>query len=111
MDFYDYNVIFDPSDVNYDLMDPKVLQENYNTTVNDVWQFVPAISRGDEPHFVICLIWTMPIEYQLASDLIYEVSCFLVFAYFKISNNYLMMILFINDSIFSLKSLQVIFLL
>ena len=82
MDFYEYNLIFNASGFD-DLMDPKVLQENYNTTENEVWQFVPAISRGDEPHFVICLIWTMPIEYQLASDLNYEVSCFLVFCLFQ----------------------------
>ena len=81
MYFYKYNVIFDDS-IYDDLMDPKVLQENYNTTGNDVWQFVPSISR-DEPHFVICLIWTMPIEYQLASGLTYEVSCFLVLYLFQ----------------------------
>ena len=84
MDFYEYNMIFNTS-IYDDLMDPKVLQENYNTTGNDVWQFVPSISRGDadEPQFVICLIWTMPIEYQLASDHFYEVSYFLVLCLFQ----------------------------
>ena len=83
MDFYEYNVIFNASGVYDDLMDPKVLQENYNTTRNDVWQFVPSIGRGDEPHFVICLIWTMPVEYLLTSDLMYEVSCFQVLCLFQ----------------------------
>ena len=59
-------------------MDKRVLQENYNTTSDEVWQFVPSISRDDPYDFVICLIWTMPIEYQLESGLTYEVSCFLV---------------------------------
>ena len=77
MDFYEYNVIFNAR-VYDDLMDPKVLQENYNTTRDDAWQFVPSISRDEPYNFVICLIWTMPIEYQLASGLTYEVSCFLV---------------------------------
>ena len=58
----------------YDLMDQKVLQESYNTTGNDLWQFV--LSRSSEgPYFVICLIWTMPQKYHLSSDLNYEVSC------------------------------------
>ena len=81
MDFYKRNVIFDDSILD-DLMDPKVLQEKYNTTIDDAWQFVPSISR-DEPNFVICLIWTMPIEHQLASGLNYEVSCFLVLCLFQ----------------------------
>ena len=81
MDFYKRNVIFDDSILD-DLMDPKVLQEKYNTTKDDAWQFVPSISR-DEPNFVICLIWTMPIEYQLASGLNYEVICFLVLFLFQ----------------------------
>ena len=81
MDFYKRNVIFDDSILD-DLMDPKVLQEKYNTSKDDAWQFVPSISR-DEPNFVICLIWTMPIEYQLASGLNYEVSCFLVLCLFQ----------------------------
>ena len=71
MDFYERNMILDDSILD-DLMDPKVLQEKYNTTKDDAWQFVPSISR-DEPNFVICLIWTMPKEYQLSSDLNYEV--------------------------------------
>ena len=54
-------------------MDQKVLQENYNTTGNDSWQFVPSRSYG-KPYFVICLIWTMPKIYHLSSDLNYEVS-------------------------------------
>ena len=58
-------------------MDQKVLQEHYNTTENDVWQFVPAVSNQGS-YFVICLIWTMPKEFQLSSDLNYEVSCCLV---------------------------------
>ena len=82
MDFHEYRVIFNASGVNDDLMDPKVLQEKYNTTKDYAWQFVPSISR-DEPNFVICLIWTMPIEYQLASGLTYEVSCFLVLYFFQ----------------------------
>ena len=58
-------------------MDEKVLQENYNTTGNDVWQFV--LSRSYKgPYFVICLIWTMPKTYHLSSDLNYEVGCCLV---------------------------------
>ena len=84
MDFYERNVIFDDSMLDYphDLMDPKVLQEKYNTTKDDAWQFVLSISR-DEPQLVICVIWTMPIEYQLASGLNYEVSCFLVLCLFQ----------------------------
>ena len=84
MDFYESNLIFDDSMLDYphDLMDPKVLQEKYNTTKDDAWQFVPSISR-DEPNFVICLIWTMPIEYKLDSGLNYEVSCFLVLCLFQ----------------------------
>ena len=54
-------------------MDEKVLQENYNTTRNNLWQFVLSRSYGG-PYFVICLIWTMPKEYQLSSDINYEVS-------------------------------------
>ena len=82
MDFYERNVIFDDSKYPLgDLMDPKVLRF-FNTTKDDAWQFVPSISR-DEPMFVICLIWTMPIEYQLASGLNYEVSCFLVLCLFQ----------------------------
>ena len=58
-------------------MDQKVLQENYNTTGNYLWQFV--LSRSYEgPYFVICLIWTMPKIYHLSSDLNYEVSYCLV---------------------------------
>ena len=83
MDFYERNVIFDDSKYPLgDLMDPKVLQEKYNTTKDDAWQFVLSISR-DEPQFVICVIWTMPIEYQLASGLNYEVSCFLILCLFQ----------------------------
>ncbi len=79
MNFYEHNVIFDDS-IGGSLMNPIVLQ-HLNTTKDDVWQFVPSISR-DVPNFVICLIWTMPTEYHLASDLNYEVSCFLVFSLF-----------------------------
>ena len=58
-------------------MDQNVLQENYNTTGNDLLQFV--LSKSYEgPYFVICLIWTMPKTYHLSSDLNYEVSCCLV---------------------------------
>ena len=70
----------------YDLMDPKVLQENYNTTENDVWQLVPAMSNQG-PYFVICLIWTMPKEYHLSSDLNYEVSYCLIVSHFNVSRN------------------------
>ena len=86
-----------------DLMDQKVLQENYNTTRDDAWQFVPSISR-DEPHkFVICLIWSMPIDYQLSSDLTYEVICCCPvsnkqFAYYNTSKN---LNFFINLHLFS----------
>ena len=91
-------------------MDPKVLQEIYNTTGNDVWQFVPSISR-DGPHFVICLIWTMPIEYKLASDLTYEVSCFLVLCLFQNFQEWFLWWFYkLHATIFSLKSFQVIFL-
>ena len=104
MDFYEYNVIFDDS-IPYDnLMDPKVLQENFNTTRDDAWQFVPSISRDEPFKVVICLIWSMPIDYQLSSDLTYEVSyCCLVanihFAYYNISKN--LIIFFINLHLFS----------
>ena len=84
MDFYECNVIFDDRMLGYphDLMDPKVLQEKYNTTKDDAWQFVLSISR-DEPQFVICVIWTMPTGYELASGLNYAVSYFLVLCLFQ----------------------------
>ena len=66
-------------------MDEKVLQENYNTTRNNLWQFVLSRSYGG-PYFVICLIWTMPRTYHLSSDINYEVGCFLV------PNTYLVLI-------------------
>ena len=44
------------------MSDPKVLEEYYNSTLNDVWFFPPR------PHFeqpfqtVICMVWTPPRE-------------------------------------------------
>ena len=84
-------------------MDQRVLQENYNITRDDVWQFVPSISRDQPYDFVICLIWTMPIKYKLLSDLTYEVSCWylllvanMYFAYYSIFKNPINFWWFIN---------------
>ena len=82
-------------------MDQKVLQENYNTTKDDAWQFVPSISRDGPYEFVICLIWSMPLDYQLSSDLTHEVICcclvFFFLQYFQESSEF-----FINLHLFFL---------
>ena len=44
----------------HNISDPKVLEEYYNSTWNDVWFFVPRPSYEPPFHTIICMVWTPP---------------------------------------------------
>ena len=44
----------------HNISDPKVLEEYYNSTWNDVWFFVPRPQFAPPFHIVICMVWTPP---------------------------------------------------
>ena len=64
------NILFRTSE---NLSDPIVLQK-YNTSVNQLFKFVPVIFEEPPFEFIICLVWTFPEAYKLSSDVSYHVS-------------------------------------
>ena len=51
-----------------------ILKEEYNTTFDDVWKFVPKITNNPPYEASICLIWSLPEDYLLSPDFSYTVS-------------------------------------
>ena len=50
------------SETGGDLKNEYFLQEMYNTTIDNVWQFVPKFHHEEPFNTVICLIWTPPYQ-------------------------------------------------
>ena len=57
---HDFSPVWGTSRLFHNISDPKVLEEYYNSTWNDVWSFVPKIQYESPFHTVICMVWTPP---------------------------------------------------
>ena len=56
------------------LHDSVLLKQKYNTSIDDVWKFVPKIYENPPFTTFICLIWTFPEAYKISTDQEYNVS-------------------------------------
>ena len=56
------------------LHDSVLLKQKYNTSIDDVWKFVPKIYENPPFTTFICLMWTFPEAYKISADQEYSVS-------------------------------------
>ena len=49
------------------MSDQKTMIEDYNSTLDDIWQFSPKFDFDPPFDAVICLIWTPPLTDRLNS--------------------------------------------